>query len=52
MRKREKRIKRELNRIGTEKAGVGWAARQASKRHNRGRILSKRAINRQNRRKG
>lgn len=46
VRKREKRIQKELNRIGTDRAGSGWASRQASKRHNSGRRLSKRAINR------
>jgi hypothetical protein len=46
MRKREKRILRELSRIGTDRAGHGWAARQASKRHNTGRRLSARTARR------
>lgn len=45
MRKREKRISKELKRIGTDRSGHGWAARQASKRHNTGRRLSQHAIN-------
>lgn len=32
MRKREKRVKAESHRRGTEKFGHGWASRQASKR--------------------
>lgn len=36
MRKREKRIRKELKRKGNSKlAGHGWAARQASKRSGR-----------------
>ena len=36
MRKREKRIRKQLHRIGTKDFGHGWASRQASKRHNTG----------------
>lgn len=36
VRKREKRVRKELHRIGTKYAHHGWAARQASKRHNTG----------------
>jgi hypothetical protein len=32
MRKREKRIRKELHRKGSKKAHHGWASRQASKR--------------------
>lgn len=36
VRKREKRIKVALHNIGTVRAGHGWAARQAGKKHNKG----------------
>ena len=36
MRKREKRIRKELKRKGNKLAGHGWASRQASKRAGRG----------------
>ena len=52
MRKREKRVYTELGRIGTEKQGHGWAAKQAAKRANRGKKLSMRAIRRRQKRKG
>lgn len=45
MRKREKRVKKELGRRGTTEAGHGWASRQASKRKSK--RLTKRAIKRQ-----
>lgn len=35
MRKREKRVSKQSKRLGTKWFGHGWAARQASKRHNR-----------------
>ena len=35
MRKREKRVMTELKRRGTNRAGYGWAAKQAAKRHRR-----------------
>lgn len=46
MRKREKRIRKELKRLGTDESGSGWASRQASRRANRGNKLSKRALRR------
>jgi hypothetical protein len=44
VRRREKRIRVELSRIGTDRAGSGWASRQASKRHNIGSRISKRTL--------
>lgn len=44
MRKREKRVKKQLSRIGTKRFGSGWASRQASKRHNVGARISKRTL--------
>jgi len=35
MRKREKRVKRELRRHGTPMQGHGWAAKQAAKKAHR-----------------
>ena len=52
MRKREKRVYTELGRVGTDKAGHGWAAKQAAKRANRGKKLSMRAVRRKLKRKG
>jgi hypothetical protein len=46
MKKREKRIKTEVGRLGTERAGSGWASKQAAKRANRGKKLTTRAIRR------
>lgn len=52
MRKREKRVYTELGRVGTDKAGHGWAAKQAAKRANRGKKLTMRAIRRRQKRQG
>lgn len=52
MRKREKRVKAELNRIGTVRAGSGWASRQASRRANRGSRISMRTIRKRMRQRG
>ena len=52
MRKREKRIRAELKRIGTKRFGHGWAANQASKRANRGARLTMRTVRRRLKRKG
>lgn len=46
MRRRERRVNRESSRVGTPRAGHGWAARQASKRHNNQRRLTARTIRR------
>jgi len=35
MRKREKRVRKESHRLGTDRRGFGWASRQAGKRSGR-----------------
>jgi len=51
-RKRIVRITTELNRIGTKRAGSGWAAKQAGKRHNQGKKVSMRTIRKRMKKKG
>ena len=51
-RKRECRIKRESNRLGTNRAGHGWASKQASKRANIGKRVSMRTIRKRAKQRG
>lgn len=51
-RRREKRISTEANRLGTDRAGHGWAAKQAAKRANIGKRVSMRTIRKRMKQRG
>ncbi len=52
MRKREKRIRTEKSRRGTDRAGTGWAAKRAGKMANRKQKISMRTIRKRMRARG